>query len=74
MRVTISKINEALKAEGIDAEIVRAEGYFYFEGPAVERAFTTSVMTNRLGGMTISEWVAEAQAMVMQSSNRWASE
>lgn len=67
-RVTIAAVNEALREAGIEAELQGGRGYFYFVGPDVARAYTTSVMTPRVSGMTVEEWVAEARRMAEESA------
>lgn len=61
-RVTIKQVNEALKAEGIDAEIVRGDGYFYFFGPSMDLANEQGVYgVVRLSDMSVERWVQEAK-------------
>lgn len=67
-RVTLAAVNAALREAGIDAELVGGRGYFFFVGDDVARAYTTSVMTPRLGGMTVEEWVGEARRMKTESA------
>lgn len=53
-RVTINNVNNALKAAGIDGEIVKGDGYFYFTGPSFEDCrCETGVYTARLGDMSV---------------------
>lgn len=62
---TIKNINAALKAAGIDAEIVRGKGYFYFTGPAMDLAKEQGVYgVARLGDLPIERWVEEAKAKI----------
>jgi hypothetical protein len=68
-RVTLAAVNAALRGEGIDAELVKANGYFYFDGPGVERAYSTSVMTNRLG-TSLESWLFEARRIAAESAER----
>ena len=69
MRLTISKVNEALKAAGIDAELnySRRDEYFYFTGPAIGGAFQTGVYVPRLNDLSLDEWIAEARKMATAS-------
>jgi hypothetical protein len=64
----ISTVNRALQAEGIDAELVRGDGYFYFVGPDVELASTTSVMVYRLNQLSLSGWLYEAREFKRQTA------
>ena len=67
MRVTLKQINEALKAEGIDAEIHRGEGYFYFSGPAMDLAHEQGVYgVARLSDLPVERWVQEAKAKLTE--------
>lgn len=62
-RVTLKQVNAALKAEGIDAELVRGQGYFYFTGKAMDVASEQGVYgVSRLGELSVERWVAEAKA------------
>lgn len=67
MRTTLKAINDALRAAGIDGELVRGASYFYFSGPAFFHCYSTSVMTTRLGSMTADQWVAEALSILQRS-------
>lgn len=55
----ISQVNAALKKAGLDAEIVKGNGYFYFSGPGTEKWYTASVMVNSVSQLTLDQWVAE---------------
>lgn len=57
---TIKKVNEEIVKIGIQAELIKGDGYFYFIGDDVELAFTTSVMVNSLNQLSLEEWVEEA--------------
>lgn len=62
-RITLKRVNAALKAEGIDAELVRGEGYFYFTGKAMDTVQEQGVYgVYRLGELSVERWVAEAKA------------
>lgn len=61
-RVTIKSINMALADAGIDCEIVKGRGYFYFTGNAVDLAREQGVYgITRLNGYSIEQWVAVAR-------------
>lgn len=70
MRVTINNVNAALRSAGIDAELVRGDGYFWFDGPDVERAYTSSVMTAHLTSMSVEEWVARGREFAEESKSK----
>jgi hypothetical protein len=59
---TVRSINAALKRAGINAEIVRGEGYYYFFGDDVELTREQGVYGVRyLHQLTVEQWVAEAK-------------
>ena len=61
-RATIPSVNKALKAAGIEAEIFRGNGYFYFSGPAVEVSHEQGVYgVFRISDLSVEEWVEEAK-------------
>lgn len=62
MRVTINKVNEALRrlpGAGDDAEIVKGNGYWWFAGHTAAGFYSQSVYTMNLNDLTLEEWVAE---------------
>lgn len=68
MRVTINNINKALVEAGLQCEIVKGDGYFWFDGPAVEQCHSTSVATCHLTAYSVDQWVAEAANLASESS------
>ena len=70
MRLTFARVNAALKAAGIDAELVQGDGYLYFAGPAVEFASSTSVAVCRLNHLSIESWLYEARTIAAESAAR----
>jgi len=58
---TIPAVNKALRAAGIDGELVKGRGYFYFKGNDLPVAYTESVYVNRVDRMSIEQWVEEAK-------------
>jgi len=56
-RVTINNVNAALKGAGIDAELVRGKGYFYFAGPAMDRVYDACVCTMFITDFSVQRWV-----------------
>jgi hypothetical protein len=62
VRVTINNINKALAQEGIKAEIVKGDGYFYFVGDDMDTVKEQGVYGVRnLSSLTIEQWVQEAR-------------
>lgn len=69
-RVTIPAVNKALRAEGINAELVRGKDYFWFDGPDVEWAESPSVMTCYISDLTLETWLGEARRIRDESNAR----
>ena len=67
----IKTVNKAIKQAGINAELVRGDGYFYFAGEDVEMSPRSIVYVPRLNDLTIEDWVQEAQTfkMISKKSN-----
>lgn len=57
--ITLKKVNEALKQLGESAELVRGEGYFYFEGEDTLLMQQTGVYVYRLNELTLDQWISE---------------
>lgn len=62
MRLTIANVNKAIAAEGLEIELVKGAGYFYF-APLNPDDFldAPSVMVYALSHSTFAEWMAEAR-------------
>jgi len=67
-RVTVANVNAALRAAGIDAELLKGRGYFYFGGPAVELCYTTSVPTMHLRSLSVEQWLDEARRFAAETA------
>jgi len=64
-RTTLAQVNKALKTDGIDCQLVKGQGYFYFEGPAVDTAFEQGVYgVFRLSDFSVDQWVEEAKERI----------
>ena len=61
-------INKAIASKGIDVELVKGDGYFYFVGEAVENADTSSVMVFRLNDLTMDQWMEELDSIIAESN------
>lgn len=68
-RVTLNAINKALAAAGHEERLVKGNGYFYFDGPALQW-YDHSVMTSWLGTMTTAEWVEERDRLAAADRRR----
>ena len=53
MNLRLSTVNAEIQRQGFDAELVKGEGYFYFLGPDVERAYSTMVNVTRLNQISL---------------------
>jgi hypothetical protein len=70
-RVTINSINKALSATGLDCEIVKGYGYFYFCGPAMDQVREEHGVYGvfRLSDLTIEQWVSIASEKISSNSS-----
>lgn len=65
MRTTLAAVNKALAAAGIDAELVKGRGYFYFVGSVVDYAEEQGVCgVFRLSDLSVAQWVEEARQRI----------
>ena len=60
-KATFKKVNAALKDAGLDVELVKGEGYFYFAGEGTDGWASTGVYVYRLTDLTVEEWMEEAR-------------
>ena len=58
-RVTLKKINKALKERRYDSTLHKGEGYFYFEGNEADCFKEQGVYVHKLNELSLEEWVAE---------------
>lgn len=65
--LTLRQINDAIRDRGIRAVLVKGRGYFYFSGPDVELASSTSVWVYQLNELTLSQWLAELDRVIGES-------
>lgn len=63
---TIKQVNKALKANGIDGELIHGKGYYYFSGNSFDRCKDASVATYRISGLTVDQLIHEAKRMIKQ--------
>jgi hypothetical protein len=66
----VADVNKVIRAAGIDAQLVKGSGYFYFTGAAVEGAFTTSVNVYLLADLTLEEWMKELVEILADAEDR----
>ena len=68
--LTAKAITKAIRAAGIDAELIRGRDHWYYDGPAVEWAYTTTAGVYRLNHRNIEQWVEEAKRFAEDSAQR----
>jgi hypothetical protein len=68
--LTLKKVNKEIKARGIDAELARANGYFYFFGVSVERCYSTMIYCNSLNRLTLEQWMNDLDYFVREHDAR----
>ena len=66
-RLTLAAVNKALAAEGLNMELHKGDGYFYFTGDDADRA---SVMTYRLNDQPLETWIRDARS-IKENSDGW---
>lgn len=65
MKATKKTIDAALKENGLDAEIFKGNGYFYFVGKSVNLASEQGVYgVTRFADLSVDRWVEECKALV----------
>lgn len=65
--LTLRQINDAIRDRGIRAVLMKGRGYFYFSGPDVELASSTSVWVYQLNELTLPQWMAELDRVIGES-------
>lgn len=68
--LNIKKVNKEIKLLGIEAEIAKGDGYFYFFGDGVKFCKHTSVFVYRLNQIKLDDWLNEAKCFAKESSDR----
>ena len=68
MNLRLSTVNAEIQRQGFDAELVKGEGYFYFLGPDVERAYSTMVNVTRLNQISLDQWMIRFHEIARCSS------
>ena len=69
MKLTMKRVNEALKPLGV--YLCKGNGYFYFwsdtAGHAILRAYSSSVAVCKLSNLSIDQWVSQAQRIIAET-------
>lgn len=68
-RITIASVNRELARLGHSERLARGSGYFYFYGGRAETWYSASVATNRLGALSLAQWIAEHDALASDYRN-----
>jgi hypothetical protein len=63
MRVTLKAINDALAGLGENTQLVKGEGYFYFDRGEAANWLDKTVSTPTLSSRTVEEWIEEFQRL-----------
>lgn len=58
-RVTLKTVNDALAKAGHGARLMKASGYFYFEGGEAASWIDKAVYTPTVGSRTLEQWLEE---------------
>jgi len=69
MALTLKAVNAEITKRGLNLELFKGQGYFYFSGDACNLRQSTSVMVNSLNQLTLEQWVEEAVEMAKPSSS-----
>jgi hypothetical protein len=59
MPVTLKTVNDELAKRGFTARLVKAGGYFYFEGGEASDWLDKTVIVPTVSSFSLPEWIAE---------------
>lgn len=63
--LTTKQVVKAIKAKfGVDVEMYKGNGYYYFEGDCVDGCQSTSVYVNTLNQLSLEQWLFEFSSML----------
>lgn len=62
-RLTLAKVNRALKAAGFNVKVVRGRGYHYVVGAGTEGWPSTSILAFRVSHLSLPEWISAVRAL-----------
>lgn len=63
MRVTVKAVNQELANCGHSVHLVKASGYFYFEGIEAENWLDKTISVQTISSLSIPEWIAEFERL-----------
>lgn len=68
---SIGAVNREIKfSRGLDIELVKGRGYFYFVGDDIPSyAPSTSVMVYRITDLTVAQWLQELDDILKQAED-----
>jgi len=66
MKLTLKAVSKALPP---GYELVKGDGYYYFNGPDTSRWYATSVPVFRLNDLPLKEWLKEFEALSTDPRN-----
>jgi len=63
MRVTLKAVNDELAKSGFTARLVKASGYFFFEGGEADEWLDKTVRVPTVNSFSLPEWMAEFERL-----------
>jgi hypothetical protein len=63
MRVTLKAVNDELGKRGFTARLVKASGYFFFQGGEAAEWLDNTVSVPTLSSFSVPEWMAEFERL-----------
>lgn len=62
--VTLNRVNKALEAAGINGELFKGDGYFYFMGESFDKSNKPGVYVVSINQLTFEQWMEEAKQRI----------
>jgi hypothetical protein len=63
MRVTLKAVNDELAKRGFTARLVKASGYFYFQGGEADEWLDKTVRVPNVSSFSLAEWIGEFERL-----------
>jgi hypothetical protein len=63
MRVTLNAVNDELAKRGSSARLLKASGYFFFEGGETDDWLDKTVRVPTVSSFSLPEWIAEFERL-----------
>lgn len=67
---TLASVNKALKKAGIDAELVKGKGYYWFDGDEASGWYSNSVPVFHVSQLSEEQWIAAYHSLKEDSDKR----